>query len=71
MTVMELKNALKKLELDNKKKEKGMIELESHLEAKNKMISTLSSQNASCSSAIEVLKVQSSQMTAENQSVVG
>lgn len=67
---MELKNALKKLELDNKKKEKGMIELESHLEAKNKMISTLTSQNASCSSAIEVFKVQSSQMIAENQSVV-
>lgn len=67
---MELRNAFKKVELENRRREKAIVETEKELQSKDKIIFTLNSQNASFSSAFDMLKLQSHQLTASNESIM-
>lgn len=62
MIIMELKNTVRKSELEVKKREKVVGDLEKLVESKDKTIASLSAQNASLSSAVELLKSQEEQM---------
>jgi|JI6StandDraft_1071083.scaffolds.fasta_scaffold04985_12 hypothetical protein len=58
MAIMELKNSLRKSELEIKKREKIIGDMEKLVESKDKTISSLTGQNSSLSSAVELLKSQ-------------
>jgi uncharacterized protein YlxW (UPF0749 family) len=70
MAVMELKNALKKAELEGRRRDQEAGDLERELQAKERVLGALGVQNAGLNSALEVLKTQTAQVTASNQNLI-
>lgn len=71
MNVMELRNALRRGELEGKRREQELQEMQRELENRDRVLGALNAQNTGLSSALELLKTQSAQITAANQSMMG